>query len=338
MSALDLKSPVPGKIPDYWREFDDIAEKDAAEVTQFTASDGHNLTVYEFGRGNPDGVVIVNALVAPFLLMARLTGELSKRYRVISWENRGGPFLKETVRPSTVTLSRQAQDFIEIVAAKGLKRFHTVALCSGAPVLAWAASHVPLPMRSVSLYAPSGAGTADVTTPYQDVFAPMIKQAGASTSAEARRMAKMLQEHVRARHKRDNITGQISRLAYLNFRELDGAAGFARVMTDYWSLDIAERHAEFDEMARRHPVMVMHALDDTIVDYTASLNGCTRTRLPKLVIYPTGGHFKLSEPEPDARRDVAAFMAVHDMAEPEIDWPGLEPGLHLGPIHPADWA
>ena len=84
--------------------------------------------------------------------------------------------------------------------------------------------------------------------------------------------------------------------------------------------------------------MVMHALDDPIVDYTASLNGCMRTRLPKLVLYPTGGHFKLSEPEPDARRDVAAFMAVNDDAAADIEWPPLKLGLHLGPIHPADWA
>ena len=151
-------------------------------------------------------------------------------------------------------------------------------------------------------------------------------------------MAKVLQDYVRARHVRDKVTGQISRLTYLNFRELDGVAGFVRVMTDYWSLDVAERWAEFDEMARRHPVVVMHALDDPIVDYTASLNGCMRTRLPKLVLYPTGGHFKLSEPEPDARRDVAAFMAVNDDAAADIEWPPLKLGLHLGPIHPADWA
>ena len=338
MSIMDLKAPVPAKTPDYWRDFADITEKDAANVTQFSASDGHNLTVYEFGAGNRDGVVIVNALNAPFLLMAKLAGELSKRYRVVSWENRGGPYLMEDVAPPTTTLSRQAQDFIEIAAAKKLESFHTVALCSGAPIIAWAAAHAVMPIRSVSLYAPSGAGTADVLSQYQNVFVPMIKQAGNAESDEAKRMAKLLQDFVRARHERDKVNGQISRLTYLNFRELDGVAGFVRVMTDYWSLDVTERHAEFDEMARRHPVMVMHALDDPIVDYTASFNGCVRTRLPKFVLYPTGGHFKLSEPEPDARRDVAAFMAVNDLASADIEWPPLKRGLHLGPIHAADWA
>ena len=158
MSVMDLKPPVPAKSPDYWHDFADITEKDAAEVTQFSASDGHNLTVYEFGAGNRDGVVIVNALNAPFLMMAKLAGELSKRYRVVSWENRGGPYLREDVAPPTTTLSRQAQDFFEIATAKKLESFHTVALCSGAPIIAWAAARAAMPIRSVSLYAPSGAG------------------------------------------------------------------------------------------------------------------------------------------------------------------------------------
>ncbi len=313
MPVAELDAQISAKAPEYWGDFADLTAKDEAEVIRFRASDGYNLTVYEFGKGNPDGVIIVNALVSPFLLSLRLASELSQRYRVIAWENRGAPCMREDSPPPDISLGRHARDLIEIAAHKKLTGFHTVSLCSGAPVIARAASLAELPMRSVSLYAPSGAAAGDVTTPYQDSFTPLIKQAGTGDSPEARRTARVLQDYIHARRAASRtMGGEVGRVTSVNFRELESVTRFARLMTDYWSLDMSERHAEFDIMARRHPVMVMHALDDDVVDYTASLNACLRTRLPKLVLYPTGGHFKLSEPEPDARRDVAAFMAAHD--------------------------
>jgi len=335
MSVAGFNNPTSADPPGYWRDFPDITEKDDARISRFRASDGCNLVVYEFGREANDAVVIVNPLSTPFLLLAGLVGELAKRYRVVSWETRGGPFLGEDASTGSVSLDRQARDFMEIVEDKGLDGFHAVSLCSGAPIIARAASGTGVPIRSISLNAPSGAGTADTRTQYQDVFAPMILEAGTSDTAEARRNAQVMQDYVQARHVDDGLKDQVSRLTYLNLRDLDSITGFARVMSDYWSLDIGERHAEFDEMCRRHPVMVMHAMDDPTVHYSASLKACLRTGLPKLVLHPTGGHFKLSERGSEAMRDVIAFMAAHD--RPDLDWPALTPGLYLGPIVQPDW-
>ncbi len=336
MSALGLARLQPAVQPDYWREFDDIREKDAAVVTRVRASDGYNLTVYEFGKGNPESVMVVNPLVSPFLLLAGLAGALAERYHVISWENRGGPFLRESIGDIATSLDRQAQDLVEISETFDLEAFHAITYCSGAPIVARAASQADLPIRSISLYAPSGAGVADKHSQYQDVFAPMILQAGTAETREARRIAQVMQDYVRARHGDDGLGSEISRLTYLNMRDLDAITGFARVMADYWAGDMNERLAQFDEMCRRHPVMVMHSLDDPVVHYSASVKACTRSGSAKLVLYPTGGHFKLCERGSEAMRDVMGFMASHE-ADVSPAWPTLRPGLYLGPLWAVDW-
>ena len=116
---------------------------------------------------------------------------------------------------------------------------------------------------------------------------------------------------------------------------IDGVL-IARVMADYWAGDMDERLAQFDEMCRRHPVMVMHSLDDSVVHYSASIKACERSGRAKLVLYPTGGHFKLCERGSEAARDVMSFMASHE-AEETPAWPALRPGLYLGPLWAVDW-
>jgi pimeloyl-ACP methyl ester carboxylesterase len=338
MAVLTRPSTACTGFPGYWAEFDDITEKNAAEVSGFRTSDGYNLTVYAFGKGNRDAVLIVNPLATPFLLMARLAAALAETYHVVSWESRGGPFLGENMGDVTTSIDRQAKDLAEVAAHYHLTGFHAVSYCSGGPITAWAASHADLPIKSISLLAPSGAGVPDRQSQYQDVFAPMLLEAGTAETAEARRIAQVMQDYVRARHGDDGMAGEISRLTYLNMRDLDRITGLARILADYWNADMAERRAQFDEMCRRHPVMVMHCLDDTIAHHSASLKACLRTGLAKLVLYPTGGHFKLCECNSDALRDVLTFMAVHDDdGDAAIDWPKLQPGLYLGPLRAVDW-
>ena len=325
--------------PAYWQEFDDIKEKEAANISHFRASDGYNLTVYEFGeRGRPT-IVIVCALATPFLLLTRLASLLAEHYHVLSWENRGGPFLHEGRLDVALSVARQAQDMREIIADRDIGGFHVISLCSGAPIVAWAASEAALPIKSVSLFGPSGLGVPDQRSQYQDTFAPMILDIGAEDTPETRRNAQVLQDYVRARHTDDGLVGETSRLTYLNMRDVDAITGFARLMTEYWGGDMEDRFARFDEMCRRHPVMVMHALDDPIMHYSASVKGCLRTGLPKLVLYPAGGHFQLCERNSEIVRDLLTFMAEYDdaMAAMSPDWPALQPGLYLGPLWAVDW-
>jgi pimeloyl-ACP methyl ester carboxylesterase len=341
MGILDLKTQKTALRPDYWRAFDDIGEKDTAEVSRFSASDGHNLTVYEFGAPDRDSVVLVSALATPFLLLVRLAAQLAKRYHVLSWENRGGPFLREGPLDVALSVDRQARDMREIIADKGIGGFHVVSLCSGAPIVARAASETNLPIKSVSFYGPSGIGIPDTRSQYQDVFAPMIVELGADDTVEARRNAQVMQDYVLAQHGKDGLAGDIDRLTYLNMQDYDAIAGFARLMTEYWSGDLDERFARFDEMCRRHPVMIMHAIDDPIMHYSASVKGCLRTGLSKLVLYPTGGHFQLCERNSEIVRDLLTFMAEHDAPsgrDGALEWPALKPGIYLGPLWAVDWA
>ncbi len=338
MSALGLARLQPAVQPDYWREFDDIREKDAAVVTRVRASDGYNLTVYEFGKGNPESVMVVNPLVSPFLLLAGLAGALAERYHVISWENRGWAVLARVDRGYRDLARPPGQDLIEISQAFDLEAFHAITYCSGAPIVARAASQAESadPIH-LALCAERGGRRRQALRQYQDVFAPDDPPGGhrRDTGGAAHRPgdAGLCPRPPRPD---DGLGSEISRLTYLNMRDLDAITGFARVMADYWAGDMNERLAQFDEMCRRHPVMVMHSLDDPVVHYSASVKACTRSGSAKLVLYPTGGHFKLCERGSEAMRDVMGFMASHE-ADVSPAWPTLRPGLYLGPLWAVDW-
>lgn len=290
----DRSGPAAAGYPSYWSRFPEIAEGGLAAHSLFRASDGRLLHRLEMCGSSADRnslLVLVNPISTPFLLSARLAARLSERYRVVSWENRGGPFLGEGPEAELPTLDRLALDLAELVAAEEYDKLYVVGWCSAVHIYNRAASDLALRPDGLCLIAPSGVSPDATVSPHQQFLAPLIARV---TGASASDLPVLLQiVHNLSGAQPTSTTDEVilQRLISMNFESAEALRRFAALVSGWLKVEAYDGPSAIDCNSARQPTHIVHAKDDNIIDASTSINLSRRLQSVNLTLLSSGGHF-----------------------------------------------
>jgi pimeloyl-ACP methyl ester carboxylesterase len=310
-----MSSLVSAAAPAYWEQFSAELPSGGVRTGTITASDSLPLRAFELGHPDTPPLVILNPLGTPFLLLLPFARHLASRYRVVSWELRGSPFLEEGRISQSVGIERQAADLAEVTQALGIRRFHLLTWCIGATIAAWAKSTLPLELMSVSTLAPSRVSDLTYPSRVQTVLLPLLERIIQADDAgnDVTYLCELVRTGAAEGHARIGSGRLLQELTCVNLRTAASIVTFAGLLRDFNASmrrcvgsDATVRL--FVELQKSAPSFLLHCRDDHVVDYRCSVEVAEKSRSCQLRLYPKGGHFVPFLMPEQVAGDVLAFL------------------------------
>jgi pimeloyl-ACP methyl ester carboxylesterase len=284
--------------PRYWDEFQSDFDLSGIATRRLIASDGYPLHVFDLNRGHTDCIVVISPLSTSSLLLLPLMRLLSHTHRVMFWEIRGSPFLEDSTGPyATGSVGRHAEDLIEIVSTLQIDPFNVLAWCSGCAVTSWAARRIAAALRRIVMISPVGICQGQVETPFQRFAMPLLSRLIDPACPDAFAICRTFQDTARAGHARIGSSDLLQRASCINLRSAESIVRYAGLMRDFESATGGiTGHIEgtlglYQELQRTSPTLLLHCVDDSVVDYHCSLQLAQMGACSKFVLYNSGGHF-----------------------------------------------
>lgn len=118
------------------------------------SADGTPIYTYEIGSHNKETIVIFSPVISACFKYSMFMEALSKKYRVISWNNRGCILSDSEDCSGDFDLMRHVEDFNAVVNSKGVSSAHVIGLCAGVPLAVWSKLHTSFNMKSLVFICP----------------------------------------------------------------------------------------------------------------------------------------------------------------------------------------
>jgi pimeloyl-ACP methyl ester carboxylesterase len=298
--------------PSYWSGFSDVVSTEDFTMSVTRASDGLDLHTYECGRDNPEHLLLVTPIGAPFLLISKLATALGRHFHVLGWDNRGPGYLDEDCSRQCVDVNRHALDLQEILAQRNITSFHVVGWCAGANIVSWLTERLAVTPKTGFFIAPSNIGASKTETQFNSVFVPTLRSLAACDGRKAEFMFKTIRNVVAGAEAHTVDQQVIKRLTSLNFASLETTRRYARLLCEFSAAndEISSFIPFFDALCSRIPSALLHCMDDDVVSWMSSVDAVGRSKRSKLIVLPTGGHYVAYSAGEQVAAEVTAFITA----------------------------
>jgi pimeloyl-ACP methyl ester carboxylesterase len=306
--------------PHYWRPFESLERSLPVEVSLLRVREPSGVYVYESGPRDAPRIALVSPGESPFLLISSLFRELSRHFRVVSFDHPGSPFMEPdpTARPATTAV--MAETLLDVLEATDARRAHIVTWCVGALPAVWALTMADVPIASLSLIAPpSSLSRCLERTHFQRFYLGIVLQLASGTCANRTALCRWISRAAEGwpiRSESDRLIYELTHLPVRNDESVLRYAHLIKFMTEQLpptsGPEAPRSYADImDAICARTPVALLHCLDDDVVTAKCSANIAERNPGVRLELYPTGSHFVIFKEPAMLAATISDFVRAH---------------------------
>lgn len=266
-----------------------------------TNAPGFRMEYETHGAGTP--LLLINGLGSDRSEWLFQLPEFSKRFRVITFDNRGVG--ESDAPPGPYSTAQMADDAAALLAHLGVDRAHVLGVSLGGMIAQEVALRHPARVERLVLActAPGGEGSL---RPAPEVLRSFVLSPGTDLEEAVRRVVPLLYSE---RYRRDH-PGEIEEFVRRRLASPVSAQSHA------WQLSAAVRHAAWDRLSGiRAPTLVITGDADRVVPPENSHRIARRIPGAKLVVLPGAPHRLFAENADPFNREVVSFLLSGSPAE-----------------------